>query len=114
MAKAYVSFHAVELRNPQGSSVLGLAAYSDVLDFSGGVVWTGSALLEDMVTSKATVALITVDADCFIAVGSQPNCNAQAATPTSSARVFMAAGASLDIYLPLGAKVGALALADAE
>lgn len=114
MAKAYVSYHSVKLRNPQGSSVLGLAAYSDVLDFSGGIVWTGSALTNDMAAGFSTVALVTVDADCFIAVGSQPNCNAQIATDTSSARVFMAAGASIDIYLPVGAKVGALALADAE
>ena len=114
MAKAYVSYHPVELRSPHGSSVLGIAAYSDVLDFSGGIVWTSSALSAEMADNRRVVTLITVDADCFVAVGTQPNCNAQVASETSSARVFLAAGATLDLLIPVGCKVGALAVADAE
>ena len=111
MAKAYVSFHSVALQSPKGSSVLGRAVYADVLDFTSGVDTTSSALTAAMAQNRDMVASITVDADAYIATGSTPDCDATAETAASSAKVMVPAGGSVDLYLAVGEKVAAKAVA---
>lgn len=106
MAKAYVSYNPVMLRSPNASSVPGLAVYSAVLDFSSGQATTASGLTANMWPNRDDmVALVTADTDCWVAVGSTPDCTLQAAAAASSARMFLVAGMRLDVILPLGAKV---------
>lgn len=112
MAKAYVSYHGVAIGHPKASSVLGRAVYSDVLDFTSAQDTTSSALTEGMAGANFSemVASISADADCYIAIGTAPDCTLEAETTASSARVFVAAGQSIDLFLPTGAKVAAKAV----
>jgi hypothetical protein len=117
MAKAYVSYHPVALRAPYGSSVLGPALYSEVLDFTSAQDTTASgltsalALLSKIKDCIDFVATVSTDADCYIAVGATPDCTLETATAATSARVFLAAGQSIDLFLSVGAKVAAKAVA---
>lgn len=110
MAKAYVSFHPVALQSPKGSSVLGIATRSEVLDFTSAQATTTGSLTSTIAANRDMVASISADADCYIAIGATPDCTLEAETAASSARVFLAAGQSIDLFLPTGAKVAAKAV----
>lgn len=111
MAKAYVSFHPVALKYPNGSSVLGLAEYSSVLDFTSAQATTANAVTAVMDQNRDMVASISVDSDAFIAVGPTPDCDAEAITAATSARVMVQAGSSIDLFIPRNAKVAVKAVA---
>jgi hypothetical protein len=116
MAKAYVSFHPIALRYPLGSSENAPPVYSAVLDFTSGQAVTGSAMtseLADLSTLKDCIEFstsISVDTAGYIAIGTVPDCTLETATEASSARMYLAAGTSIDLFLPLGAKVAAKAV----
>jgi hypothetical protein len=111
MAKAYISFHSVALESPKASSALGRAVYADVLDFTSGQDTTNSALTAAMAQNRDMVASITVDADAYIATGSTPDCDATAETAATSAKVMVPYGDSVVLYLAVGEKVAAKAVA---
>lgn len=110
MAKAYVSFHSVALQSPKWSSVLAPAVKSEVLDFTSAQATTTGSLTSTIAANRDMVASISTDAACYLAVGATPDCTLEAETAASSARFYLGAGASVDLYLPGGAKVAAKAV----
>lgn len=106
MATAKVAFYSVGLKSSRGSNVLGDCVYSEVLDFSGGVDATVTALTPTMAQNRDMVARITaIDAACNYAVGTAPDPDALAITGTTTAGDIIPSGASIEVALPLGAKV---------
>lgn len=110
MAKAYVSVHPAAIHQPPASSaVLAPAVFSVVLDFTSAQA-TGAVLPDGLSSGRNMIASISADADCFIAIGSAPDCALETATAVSSARMFLIGGASMDVFLPVGTKVAAKAV----
>ncbi|QJP13674.1 hypothetical protein G3545_08405 [Starkeya sp. ORNL1] len=111
MAKAKLAYYSVGLKDNSGSNVLGECVYSQVLDFSGGAATTTSALGEAMAANRDMVARITaIDAACNYAIGTTPDPDRTTGDNTSSAGDIILPGATLEVALPLGAKVAVKAV----
>lgn len=116
MAKAYVSFHPVVLKEPFASSTIGPAVYSDVLDFTSGADTSGAltqaraslTLLKDV---TQFVVIATLDTAAFLATGTTPDCDATAQTSASSARVYWPAGLPYEQTINIGEAFAAKAVA---
>jgi hypothetical protein len=117
MATAHISFHPVAMRDPyqNGSSLMAPAVYSEILDFTSAqdtsaALTSALAVLSTIKGCTNFAVMITADADCYIAIGSTPDCTVTTATSASGARTKVTAGIPFDCYIDVGAKIAAKAV----
>lgn len=111
MATAKVAYYSVGLKGNHGSNVLGACVYAQVLDFSAGAAVTATALSPEMAANRDMVARITaIDAACNYAVGTTPAPDATVGTEATTAGDYVASGSTIEVLLPLYAKVAVKAV----
>lgn len=110
MATANVEYGHPALRSSWASSVHGPCEFSETLTISG-VAALGTALTAIQGGNIDTVARVTSDAACYVAVGTTPNPSLTGArTPASTARRLLPAGIPLDLFIQPGERVGVIAV----
>ncbi len=108
MATLHVEYGPVALKSPNGSSIHGNAVFYQGLTISGSPA-TSTAATAPQIGNADGVARCSTDTNCFIAVGSTPDTTATGATGTSSAKRFLAAGATISLPILAGQSVGVVA-----
>lgn len=108
MATAYVEYGPVALQAPKGSSIHGACVFSEALAISGTIA-PGTQLTAARAGSSGAVARITSDTACYVMVGTTP-ANVGTSTTATTARRYLPAGIPLDLPVPVGQKVGVIAV----
>jgi hypothetical protein len=116
MAKADFSIHPVVLKEPFASSCIGPAVYSGVLDFtsaqatSGALTQARALLTKFKDVTHFVVQAVPVDADCYFATGTTPDCTATEEASATSARVRRGVGQVYEQVIGIGDKIAAKAV----
>lgn len=108
MATLHVEYGPVALKSPNGSSIHGNAVYYVGLAISGSQA-TSVAATGDQLGNVDGVARLSTDTNCFVAVGSTPDTTATVVSGTTSAKRFLAAGATITLPITRGQSVGVVA-----
>lgn len=103
MATASVEIGPISDRG--NNSFHGRCVRQESLTISGSTATLATAVTADEAGGGAVLSRLSVDTDCYFALGTTPDPTATAATAATTARRLLCAGCWIDVLLAVGEKM---------